>query len=127
MLIPTRVPEMAAAEIDRVGDHPGIVQVMLPARSHRFLEVSVCRRDHPDVDLNRVTASHALKLTGLKHTQKFCLKIQRNVCDLIKKQRAAVSQFKATNAVGAGIGEGAAHMSKQLALKNSFSKRTRIH
>src|SRR3954447_14517749 len=30
MLIPTRVPEMAAAEIDRVGDHPGIVQVMLP-------------------------------------------------------------------------------------------------
>jgi hypothetical protein len=30
MLIPMRVPEMAAAEIDRVGDHPGIVQVMLP-------------------------------------------------------------------------------------------------
>ena len=30
MLIPMRVPEMAAAEIDRIGDHPGIVQVMLP-------------------------------------------------------------------------------------------------
>ena len=30
MLVPTRVPEMAAAEIDRVGSHPGIVQVMLP-------------------------------------------------------------------------------------------------
>jgi predicted TIM-barrel fold metal-dependent hydrolase len=30
MLVPTRVPEMAAQEIDRVGSHPGIVQVMLP-------------------------------------------------------------------------------------------------
>jgi predicted TIM-barrel fold metal-dependent hydrolase len=30
MLVPTRVPEMAAAEIDRIGSHPGIVQVMLP-------------------------------------------------------------------------------------------------
>jgi len=31
MLVPTRVRDMAAKEIDRVGSHPGIVQVMLPA------------------------------------------------------------------------------------------------
>ena len=33
MVVPTRVPEMAAEEIDRVGDHPGFVQVLLPVRS----------------------------------------------------------------------------------------------
>lgn len=33
MLVPIRVPEMAAKEIDRIGSHPGIVQVRLPAVS----------------------------------------------------------------------------------------------
>ena len=33
MVVPTRVPEMGAREIDRLGDHPGFVQVLLPFRS----------------------------------------------------------------------------------------------
>jgi uncharacterized protein len=33
LLVPTRVPEMAAQEIERMGDHPGFVQVALPVRS----------------------------------------------------------------------------------------------
>jgi predicted TIM-barrel fold metal-dependent hydrolase len=33
LVVPTRVPEMAAREIQRVGDHPGFVQVLLPVRS----------------------------------------------------------------------------------------------
>src|SRR5919197_181325 len=33
VVVPTRVPEMAAREIDRVGDHPGFVQILLPVRS----------------------------------------------------------------------------------------------
>ena len=33
LLVPTRVPEMGAAEIDRIGKHPGFVQVLLPVRS----------------------------------------------------------------------------------------------
>jgi uncharacterized protein len=33
LVVPTRVPEMGAREIDRVGDHPGFVQVLLPVRS----------------------------------------------------------------------------------------------
>lgn len=33
VVVPTRVPEMAAREIDRVGGHPGFVQVFLPVRS----------------------------------------------------------------------------------------------
>lgn len=33
LVIPVQLPELAAAEIDRVGDHPGFVQVLLPART----------------------------------------------------------------------------------------------
>jgi predicted TIM-barrel fold metal-dependent hydrolase len=33
LVVPTHVPEMAAREIDRVGGHPGFVQVLLPVRS----------------------------------------------------------------------------------------------
>jgi predicted TIM-barrel fold metal-dependent hydrolase len=33
IVVPSRVPEMAAKEIDRVGAHPGVVQVFLPAVS----------------------------------------------------------------------------------------------
>ena len=33
VVVPTRVPDMAAREIDRVGSHPGFVQVFLPVRS----------------------------------------------------------------------------------------------
>src|SRR5205085_9300858 len=33
VVVPTRVPDMAAHEIERVGGHPGFVQVLLPVRS----------------------------------------------------------------------------------------------
>jgi predicted TIM-barrel fold metal-dependent hydrolase len=33
LVVPTGVPAMAAAEIDRLGSHPGFVQVLLPVRS----------------------------------------------------------------------------------------------
>jgi predicted TIM-barrel fold metal-dependent hydrolase len=33
LVVPTRVPELGAREIDRVGGHPGVVQVLLPVRS----------------------------------------------------------------------------------------------
>lgn len=36
MVIPARDPAAAAAEIDRVGGHPGFVQVLLPVRSERL-------------------------------------------------------------------------------------------
>ena len=33
MLVPSQLPQLAAREIERVGDHPGFVQVYLPVRS----------------------------------------------------------------------------------------------
>src|SRR5690606_14780351 len=33
LVVPSQIPELAAAEIERFGDHPGFVQVALPVRS----------------------------------------------------------------------------------------------
>jgi predicted TIM-barrel fold metal-dependent hydrolase len=33
LVVPAQIPELAAREIDRVGDHPGFVQVYLPVRA----------------------------------------------------------------------------------------------
>ncbi|MGH2561441.1 MAG: amidohydrolase family protein [Thermomicrobiales bacterium] len=33
IVVPSQQPEMAAREVERVGDHPGFVQIFLPARS----------------------------------------------------------------------------------------------
>lgn len=33
IVVPSQIPQLAAEEIDRVGDHPGFVQVVLPVRS----------------------------------------------------------------------------------------------
>ena len=32
LVVPSQLPELAAREIERVGDHPGFVQVLLPVR-----------------------------------------------------------------------------------------------
>ncbi|MEQ4209382.1 amidohydrolase family protein [Actinopolymorpha sp. B9G3] len=34
IVVPSQLPHLAAAEIERVADHPGFVQVALPARAH---------------------------------------------------------------------------------------------
>jgi len=34
IVVPSQIPALAAAEIDRVAEHPGFVQVILPVRSH---------------------------------------------------------------------------------------------
>jgi uncharacterized protein len=36
LLVPSQLPEQAAREIDRVGDHPGFVQVLLPVRAQHL-------------------------------------------------------------------------------------------
>jgi uncharacterized protein len=33
LVVPVQIPQLAAREIDRLGDHPGFVQVLLPVRS----------------------------------------------------------------------------------------------
>lgn len=43
ILVPLQLPELAAREIDRIGDHPGFVQVFLPARTEHPLGSRIFR------------------------------------------------------------------------------------
>lgn len=43
LVVPSQQPELAAREIDRVGDHPGFVQVYLPVRSWIPYGDPICR------------------------------------------------------------------------------------
>ena len=64
--------------------------------------------------------TNAFELTGLDHAQKFCLQIERDVCNLIHEKRALVRQFESAGAIRFRIGEGSFDVTKQFALKNRF-------
>ena len=60
----------------------------------------------------RLRRAHALQFSGLKHAQQFGLLAKRYVGDLIQKQRAAVGELKAPDAIGSRIGKRAFHVTE---------------
>ena len=62
----------------------------------RARQISIRRRDHPNVDWNRLRPSHPFKLPLLKKSQQFGLQLGRDVSDFVEKHRAAVSQLHFT-------------------------------
>ena len=56
ILVPVQLPELAAREIDRVGDHPGFVQVFLPARTQHPLGSRIHRPLWEAIDRHRLVA-----------------------------------------------------------------------
>jgi len=53
------------------------------------------RCDEPDVNLVRMVATESLELLFLQDAQQFRLKLQRDVADFVKKERAPVRELKA--------------------------------
>lgn len=56
LVIPVQLPELAAREIDRVGDHPGFVQVLLPARAEHPYGSRLYRPMWEAIDRRRLVA-----------------------------------------------------------------------
>lgn len=56
MVVPVQLPELAAREIDRVGSHPGFVQVLLPVRTERPLGSRINRPLWEAIDRNGLVA-----------------------------------------------------------------------
>jgi len=56
MVVPLQLPEEAAQEIDRVGGHPGIVQVLLPVRTEHPLGSRINRPLWAAIDRQRLVA-----------------------------------------------------------------------
>lgn len=56
MVVPVQLPAEAAREIDRVGDHPGFVQVFLPARTEHPLGSRIHRPLWEAIDRHKLVA-----------------------------------------------------------------------
>ena len=81
-----------------------------------FKEISVRGRDQPDVHFVSPAATQALEFLFLQNSQQFRLQRQRNIADLVQKERSLIRQFKAPHLLGDSSGESSPLMAKEFAL-----------
>ena len=91
------------------------------------LEIRIRGRDEAHINPLGARRSNALDFSRLQHAQQLRLLAHGHVADLIQKNRAAIRQFEASDAVGAGIREGALHVAEEFALKHAFGQAASIH
>jgi hypothetical protein len=77
-----------------------------------LLGVSIGGGNHPNIDLHGFRATNAIDLTFLQRPQQCDLHIQRNLTDLIEKQRSAMRLLEATSLTAIGTSERAALMTE---------------
>jgi hypothetical protein len=97
-----------------------IVKVLAkrPLLYHRR-QVSMRGCDQPHVNLVRAVAAEPLEFLLLQNTQQFCLKFQRNIANLVKKQSAFVGEFKPPRFLRDGACKCTFFVAEQLTLKKS--------
>ena len=80
--------------------------------------------DHPHVERLDLVGAERLHLLLLQHAQQLGLQRQRQVADLVEKQRAAVGHLELADArLALGAGEGARRGAEQLGLDQGFRDR----
>src|SRR5436305_3739484 len=94
---------------------------------HLLPQVGVGGGDDAHVGGAGLRRSQALELAGLQHPQELGLLGERDVGDLVEEEGAAVGQLEAAHAVGLGVGEGAAHVAKELALEHRLRQPAGVH
>ena len=76
--------------------------------------------------VHRAQAAHRVNGALLQDTQQFDLHVQRQVADLIEKNRAAVGQLETSHAVGHGTRESAFAVAEKLAFEQILGNRRAI-
>src|SRR5882724_7777032 len=66
-----------------------------PALAHHLHQINVGRRNHANVDANRVSAAKPFELLLLEDAQQFGLQFQRQISDLVKEYRSPIGKLKA--------------------------------
>src|SRR5687767_12945678 len=80
----------------------------------RLFEIFVGGRYKANIRFYRFRSAETFELALLKYAQKFDLRLQRKIADLVQKQRSAVGQFESSSFLPIGSGEGSAFVSEQL-------------
>jgi hypothetical protein len=87
---------------------------------HHGREVSVSCRYDPHVDLGRLTRTDARHLLALEHAQELRLKLERQLANLVEKDRAAMCSLERAGATPVGSCKGTAFVAEQLGLDEVF-------
>src|SRR5439155_5746941 len=90
------------------------------------LQVSVRRREHAHVDLQRLVSADAFELARLQEAQELHLRRQRDLAHLVEEERAAVRLLEAAFAPADGAGERALLVSEELALDQRLRERRAV-
>jgi hypothetical protein len=86
-------------DLNRKHTYP-IEQVLAKFAIHdKFLQIPVCRRDHPDIDGSGNVVADPFELALLQDAKQFPLQFEWNFTNLIEKQRTSVSQLKSSDAI----------------------------
>src|SRR4029453_19531140 len=89
-------------------------------------ESAVGGGDQAHIDGAGAFFADAFEITFLQHAQQLALQFERNFADLVEKQRAAVGELKAPDAVAHRAGEGAADVTEKFAFKEFARDRRAI-
>ncbi len=117
--------ERRDAQLDEI---QAIEQVLAePALGNGRAQIGVGRADDAHLHLARDAAAEPLELARLQDTQQLRLSFQRQVADLIEKQRAAVGGFEASLARLRGAGERAGLGAEQFRFHQILGQGTHVH
>src|SRR3954471_2834840 len=84
------------------------------------------RRDHANVDLDRIRVADALELALLQHAKKLRLERGTHRADFVEKQRALVCLFEPSLPRADGAGERTADMTEQFRFEQRFRNRAAV-
>ena len=79
-------------------------------------EVSIGRGHQANIHMDGARAAQPFEFVLLQNPQELGLQFERNIADLVEKQRAAMGQLEAADALRNGAGERALFMAEQFAL-----------
>src|ERR1700730_1427426 len=82
-------------------------------------KVAVRGGHQPNVDTSSTRATESFKFLLLQNAQELRLKLGRNVCDLIEKERTLVRQLKSPELLSDSTGKGASFVSEELGFEQS--------
>ncbi len=94
---------------------------------HLRVDVGVRGRHDAHVGTARARRAHALVFACLEHAQQLGLLRERQIGNLIQKQRATFGELEASDAIALGIGEGTPHVAEQLALEEPVRNAAEVH
>ena len=84
---------------------------------HLLREVRIGGGHQANIHLDGARAAQPLEFVLLQNPQELGLQLERNIANLVKKQRAAMGQLEAADALRDGAGERALFVTEQLAFQ----------